>query len=118
MADEATLGQRYLETALKQSQFLRKNDPARANREFKKLHAIKNELRRLPDRGEAILKRIILEDDVEVRIHAAAALLAVDEPFALKVLDEIASTEPGLPSLTAKMTALEWRAGRLRDYLG
>ncbi len=113
---ESTLQASFLDAALKRSQFLSDNDAAAANLEYDRLHEIKNELRNLPDRGEAILKRIAQHSDLHVRTLAAASLLAVDENFALRELDRIAALGEGLRSSTAELTAAEWRAGNLREH--
>lgn len=110
------LAREFLEAALRLSQFLRKNDADRANREYDRLHALKNKLRTLPDRGESILKRLVTSDDVHVKVSAAAALLAVDEAHAIDVLERIARSELGLVSFSAEMLIQEWRNGAVKDY--
>lgn len=108
--------QAFLEAARRRSEFLRLNKPQKANREYDRIYKLKNRLRLLPDRGETMLKRISLNDDPEVRMTAAAALLAVDEPFAVKIFEDIAKDNKGLCSFTAEMTLSEWRSGRLNEY--
>ena len=106
----------FLETALRRVDLLRMNEPKKANREYDKLHEIKNRLRMTPDKGEAALKRIALNVNLEVKILAAASLLAVDEQFAIVLLEKIASSQAGLSSFTAEMTIREWRSGTIRAY--
>lgn len=117
MIDEASIEREYLAVALRRSQFLAQNNAKRANREFDKLHRIlKESLRRLPDKGEAALKRIAENPDVEVQLEAAAHLLAIDEPYAIHLL-EIIANRPAAGSFTAAMTLREWRKGKLREFL-
>ena len=118
MLDEEAIEREYLATSLRWSEFSRlPGESTRANREYAKLHKLlKRGLRLLPDRGEAALRRIARSEDLHVRIDAAACLLPLDEPFAIGLLEEIASRK-GLVSLTAKMTLREWKKGKLREYL-
>jgi hypothetical protein len=107
----------YLETALRRSRDLKRGNVVAANQAFDELRNLKNQMRLLPDRGEAMLKRIASHSDVDVRIGASANLLAIDEAFALGVLQTIEKSDRGLASITAKYTIREWRAGKLADYL-
>jgi len=109
--------QLFLTIAVKRSKLL-KSDVKGANREYDKLYRIKKELRSLPDRGAALLKRVAQYPDLAVQISALAMLLAVDETFALDALKKIAASERGLHSFTAAMTIQEWNAGSIKDYLG
>ena len=108
--------QLFLTTAMNRSRLL-KTDVKAANREYDKLHRLKKELRSLPDRGGAILKRVAQHPNLDVQISALAMLLAVDEIYAIDALREIAASERGLPSFTAAMTIQEWNAGSIKDYL-
>jgi len=110
------IGQLFLTTAVNRSRLLNNNVKA-ANREYDKLHRLKKELRSLPDRGGAILKRVAQHPDLDVQISALAMLLAVDEIYAIDALRVIAASERGLPSFTAAMTIQEWNDGNIRDYL-
>lgn len=114
---EHVLEQEFLQTAQKRSELLRQNDSKAANKQYDKIHKLKGKLRLLPDRGAASLKRILsITTDPEVKILAAAALLAVDESFARSELERIRDNETGLPSFTADMTLKEWAAGSIREY--
>jgi len=106
----------FVEIAQRRSEFLRRGEPKEANKEYDKLHDIKDRMRTLPDRGEAALKRISLNDDPELRILAAAALLALDEPYAASVLKAIAALRLGTKSFEAEMTLKEWRKGTTTEY--
>jgi hypothetical protein len=116
---EQTLEKAFLSTALEMSELLRLQQATKANRRYDRLHKIKAQMRQLPDRGEAALKRIAATtSDLEVKVLAAASLLAVDEPFACALLEAIRDKDAGLTSFTAKMTLQEWRAGSIREYWG
>lgn len=113
---EGEIERELLEVASKRSQLLRAGEPKKANREYDKLHKMKARLRGLPDRGEAALKRIAATEDSEIQILAAALLLAIDEGFAIQLLERVRDNDPGLASLTAEMTIREWRKGSIREY--
>ncbi len=112
---EADLEEVFLRLAIQRSQDLERNVSA-ANKAYGELHRLKNRMRLLPDKGEAMLKRISAYPNVEVQIVACAALLAVDEPFAVAALESIEQTSSGLASITASMTIREWQAGNLAEY--
>ena len=115
--DEKTIEREYLDTSLRRSHFLKANNIKAANKEFDKLHQLlKKYVRLLPDRGEKILKHIARNSNLDVKIEAAAALLAVDENFAIELLEGIA-LDPGLHGFTAAMTLKEWKNGKLKNYL-
>lgn len=114
--DEARLESEFLQTALKRSELLRDKEAKKANQEYDRLHKIKAALRQLPDRGHSALSRIATTtDDQDVTILAAAALLAVDEEFATRLLEQV-QQRGGIPALTAELTLREWRAGSIREY--
>jgi len=119
MVDEDSIERDFLATALRWSEFLRRGKSSeRANWEYDRLYQLfKEGLRLLPDRGEAALKRIAASDDTKVRSIAATALLAIDEPFATGLLQEIVNRNAA-GSFTAKTTLREWKKGRMRDYRG
>lgn len=116
--DEATLEQEFVRLTTLRSQALARNDSRSGNRYYDKLYKLKGTIRQLPNRGEALLKRVLDSlRDGEVRVMAAAYLLAVDEGTAFRELEAVAAEESGLVSMNAEMTLKEWKAGRLRDYL-
>lgn len=81
--DERLLEQELVRLATLRSDALARNDARTANRYYDKLYKLKGKIRQLPDRGEAILKRVLgSSTDAEVRVMAAAYLLAVDEASA------------------------------------
>jgi hypothetical protein len=81
------------------------------------MHRIKDRMRALPDRGADVLRRVLSSNqDPNVRLMVAAALLAVDEVKALAELDDLGSRDLGLVSASARLTADEWKRGALRDY--
>ena len=116
MADEQSLQLDLLRLGARRSEALRVGDVRHANMLYEAMYDITQQLRRLRDRGEAILKNVIKVADAESKTFAAAALLAVDEAYAIKILNEIASHESGFVSLTAKTTIEEWKAGSIREY--
>lgn len=108
----------FLDAAVKRAQFLSENNAKKANREYDRIHAFKNDLRRLPDRGEAALKRMLLNGELQVKLMAAVCLLAVDEAYAVEAFREISESSVGISSLDATLTLREWHAGNLREYWG
>ncbi len=115
--DEQRIEAELLRLGSQWAGLLQSSDAERANRIYERLYELVQEMRALPDRGEAALKRVtLLADDEQVRIFAAAAILSLDEGYAIRILQDIAIHARGLTSLTAEMTIREWRAGALRSY--
>ena len=113
---EESVEREFLQAAVKRSQLLQAGEPRKANKEYDTIYRLKGKLRQLPDRGAAALKRISTTEDPDVQIMAAAALLALDEPFATELLERIRDSNPGLPAFTAEMTLQEWNNGSIREY--
>jgi hypothetical protein len=117
--DESVLERKFRDAAFRRAEFLANNESGRANREFDKQTKLRKEgLRSLPDKGEGILKRLIAdaEGNPEVLNTAASNLLAVDEPYAIAVLEKVAQGT-GFSVLDAQMTIQEWKKGKLREFL-
>jgi hypothetical protein len=115
---EAEIERAFLGAAVKRSEFLRLRQTKKANREYDKLHKLlKHRIRALPDRGEALLKRVAAHPSFDVQINAAAGLLAIDEAYAIRLLEEVCRRASGLTSFTAELTLRQWRAGSIRAYL-
>lgn len=83
----------------------------KANRLFDAAHRIAKELRGSQEGRKAMLT-LLNDPDASVRLGAATEALPVDPETALRVIDQIASSE-GAHSFEAEMVAQEWRAGRL-----
>ena len=116
--DQSTLEREFARLAERRSRALAENDSKAANRYYDRLYRLKDEIRALPDKGEALLGRVISSSsDPEVRITAASLLLPINEAAALGELGAIAGGDLGLVSLTARMTVRQWMAGALSDYL-
>jgi hypothetical protein len=111
------LEQAFAEASAKRSEFLRLGQIRKANKEYDRVHSIKNQMRARSDRGEGALKRLCESDDLDLRLLAAANLLAVDEAYAIKQLEAIAAPGAGMKAFEARMTLKEWRKGALREYL-
>lgn len=115
MLDEGALEQEYLTASLRRAEFLRTPNGSRlANLEFDKLkQMLERGLRLLPDKGEAVLKRVSQNAEPYVQINAAAGLLSLDEGFAVRILEQAARGR-GFAAITAATTLKEWRKGKLR----
>jgi hypothetical protein len=116
MTSEETIERDFLLAAVQRSQLLRAGEPKKANQEYDRIYRLKEKMRLFPDRGEAALRRISTTDDPDVQIMAAAALLALNEPFGTALLERIRDSNRGIPSLTAEMTLKEWKTGSIREY--
>ncbi len=114
--EEQTLESEFLRIGSQWSAATHRRNPKRANTLYHRLYDIIRAMRCLPDRGEAALKRITTASDPEVRTLAAAGILALDEPYALGILEDVAGEGLRLVSFTAQMTIREWRAGSIREY--
>lgn len=83
------------------------------NAAYERLHRARQAMRSDGSQGETALLKLLRHPDESVRVWAAMYLLPSNEAGALATLDEIA-TAIGPVALSARMTATEWRAGRLQ----
>jgi hypothetical protein len=84
-----------------------------ANRNHDLIIGIAEELRNRGRAGEQILRELLKDNDLAVRVWAARHCLPFAATFAEQVLQEAAIGPPSLCQLSAAMTLKEWKAGRL-----
>jgi hypothetical protein len=112
---EAELEREFVSASLRRHAYYADGKIKKANSEVDYIRELQP-IRALPDRGEAMLKRITQHDDVGTKVAAAAYLLPVDERYAIAVLSGIAKGGFRMHSVTAHYAIREWRAGKLREY--
>lgn len=115
MDASAALERAFAEASAKRSEFLRSGEVRKGNKEYDRVHMVRDQMRLLPDRGEGALKRLCQSADLDLRLLAAASLLAIDEAYAVQQLELMAAPGAGMKAFEAKMTLKEWRRGALRD---
>lgn len=86
--------------------------PAKANRVFKKNHAIYKELR-VTDEGRAAIQALLTNPIVRVRSLAATHMLVWAPDEAIPVLEDIAKVAKGEDYMAAVMVLTQFRAGEL-----
>ena len=106
----------FVQAALARSRYISRGDATKAGREVEKLRDISRRIRALADRGELVLKRIAGSQDAELRILAAAGLLALDEAFATNVLRKIEKGRDSSKAFDAEMTLKEWQQGLKQEF--
>jgi len=110
------LSRSFVWQPFRRARFLPNSEPKKANEEYDKIYLLKGEMRQFRDRGEAALKRISRTDDPDVQMLAAVGLLALDQHFAIGILERIRDSNQGLQSFTAEMALQQWNSGAIRDY--
>lgn len=84
-----------------------------ANKNHDRLFALVPKLRAKGRDGEAVLRRLMKDPSPSVACWAATHSLPFAAPDALRLLDALAE-ERGPIGFAARMTAQEWRHGRLK----
>lgn len=85
-------------------------EPDRANRAYKAMVQALEAIQAHGPAGREVLLSLLKDEDLAVRISAAAHLLKTDSDKAKPVLEE-AGREPGLIGFNAKMTLREYERG-------
>lgn len=84
-----------------------------ANRCADELILLSRELRNRGVEGHKALQQLLDDEDLSVRVWAAAHSLPFAHDLAEKILEKVAAGPPSPVRLTAEMTLAEWRAGKL-----
>jgi uncharacterized protein DUF2019 len=87
-------------------------EPDRGNRAYKEMIQALEAIQTHGDAGRQALVSLLKDEDLGVRISAAAHLLKTDPDKAKPVLEE-AARKPGLLAFNAKMTLREYERGHL-----
>lgn len=105
--------ERYMASARQNGECAHAGKHKEANRAYDRMMEALRELRRLPDRGEAVLLALTGNENNWIRLAAAIHLLPLREADACATLEALMRTS-GFESLEAREALKEWRAGRLR----
>jgi hypothetical protein len=93
----------------------REGRPEDTSAAYKLKLAVLAQLRKLPDRGQAIFESLLEDPDPAVRSAAACQLLPFNEELAISALEKVvAMGDHPLIRFGARMILTEWRAGRLK----
>jgi hypothetical protein len=103
----------FLAAALEHGRHTLQGYARKANAAYRNLYRARETLRTEVDQGKGALMDLLAHPDASVRTWAALFLLPSKVDDALAALDAIGSGED-LLALGARITASEWRAGRLQ----
>ncbi len=84
-------------------------DSRLANKWYKKLDVVAQQLREQGPQGEQVILRLLESGEPYVRLWAASYALAFSPSEAQATLEALATYESGLLRLTAATTLSEWR---------
>lgn len=107
------LKKQFQEASRKHGDATRTRRSTDANKAQKLKLRIVAELRKSPDKGQAILESLLEDPDAAVRSAAACYLLPLNEAHAIRVLEEVSRVKEPLIAFSAETILREWRAGRL-----
>jgi hypothetical protein len=96
--------QRFEKLCIEQDDAMDRNELARANRLVWRIHALKMELKLRPGDQRRLLMRLFGHSNMQVRLSAAHANLAVDYVAARREIQEIADSRWGPQCGDAGMT--------------
>ena len=103
----------YLSACIKNGKSLDKGDSKTANKQFRILINIKNDLKSNQKYGLAKLLPYLEYPNEYVRLHTASIVIPIAPEKAKDVLVEL-SKKRGNVGFTAKMTLSEWEKGNLK----
>ncbi len=86
------LTQRFTEIALAQDQALLRDEVGKFNQLFDRMVAVEEELKERPEDERRALIGLYNRPDLQVRLNAAKATLAIDPSAARKILEAIEAT--------------------------
>lgn len=112
MKDLGAAVQAYKRSAHEHKEASAQGEPERANRAYKEMMQALEAVQTHGDAGRQALVSLLKDEDLGVRISAAAHLLKTDPDKAKTVLEE-AGRKPGLIGFNAKMTLREYERGHL-----
>jgi uncharacterized protein DUF2019 len=112
MEDLSIATEAYKRSAHEHKEASSQGEPDRANRAYKAMMQALEAVRAHGDAGHEALLSLLKDEDIGVRISAAAHLLKTDPDKAKPVLEE-AGRKPGLIGFNAKMTLREYEQGHL-----
>lgn len=104
----------YLEACIRHGEASEAGDHKEANKAYKDLMKVLQNMRKTPDQGVGDLISLLEEQNPNVICWAATHLLPMREDLAKQHLGRLAAGEESLAGLNAKMVLQEWGAGRLR----
>ena len=104
---------KYIEAAIQHGKATEEGDYKSANKAFKVLKKVYDELKANQDFGVQKLSNLLNHEEEYVRLWASSHTLQVDTEKAKKTLIEL-TKKTGFLAFNAKMTLEEWEKGNLK----
>jgi len=106
--------EQYVNAAIRHGQYSVQGDHEAANLAHDELLSVLKQIRQLPDRGEQLLRGLLVDKNRFVVCWAATHLLPISSHEARQALMRVMEEDSnGLAGLNAKMVLQEWDSGRL-----
>lgn len=103
----------YLNACIKNGEYLDKGDSKNANKQFRIILKIENDLKSKHEFGLEKLLSYLEHPSAYVRLHTATIVIPISPEKAKDVLTEL-SKGRGTVAFTAEMTLSEWEKGNLK----
>lgn len=113
MRDLEKILEEYLSACIKNGESLDKGDSKNANKQFRILIKIENDLKSKQEYGREKLLPYLEHPNEYVRLHTASIVIPISPEKARDVLAELAKRR-GTVAFTAEMTLSEWEKGNLK----
>jgi hypothetical protein len=112
---EVKIAERYIAAASQHGACSETGDYKVGNAEYHRMTKARQDLKKLPDRGVAVLMKLIEHPNDWVKSAAGAHLLALREELACAVLERLAAGPSRHVASDAELVLREWRAGHLAN---
>jgi hypothetical protein len=112
---ETKIAKRYIAAASQHGACSETGDYKVGNAAYDRMTKAQQDLKKLPDRGVAVLMKLIEHPNDWVKSAAGAHLLALREELACAVLERLAAGSSRHVAYDAKLVLREWRAGHLTN---
>lgn len=106
--------QRFEQLCIEQYDAMDREERGRVNRLVWRIHALEMELKSRPGDQRRLLRRLFGHSNMQVRLSAAHANLAIDYPAARREIQDIADSKWGPQCLDAGMTLINLDNGIYR----
>lgn len=110
---EAKIAERYIAAAGQHGACSETGNYKVGNAAYDRLMKLRHDLKKLPDRGVAVLSRLIQHPNDWVKSAAGTNLLPLREELAFAILERLAAGPSRHVASNAKLILREWREGHM-----
>jgi hypothetical protein len=111
---EAKIAERYIAAAIQHGTCSETGNYKVGNAAYDRMVKARHDLKKLPDRGLAVLMKLIQYPNDWVKTAAGTHLLALNEQLGCAVIERLLDSPSRHVASDAELILREWRAGHMR----